>query len=93
METRRIRRELIACQRDARRQGNIAFLRKDKPVVNRKVYELEYPKKNFRMESEVQIRDSPTRVEDKEMSQRPSQTQNREIPEQKGVEGEDEETG
>jgi hypothetical protein len=46
-------------------------------VVNRKIYELEYLKKNFHMESEVQIRDSPTRVEDKKMSQRPSQPQNR----------------
>jgi hypothetical protein len=61
-------------------------------VVNRKIYELEYLKKNFRMGSEVQIRDSPTRVEYKEMSQRPSQTQNREILEQKGVEAEKGET-
>jgi hypothetical protein len=64
METRSIRRELIPYLKDARRQGNIAFLRKDKLVVNRKIYELEYLK-NFRMASEVQIRDSRTRVEDK----------------------------
>jgi hypothetical protein len=61
-------------------------------VVNKKIYELEYLKKNLRMESEVQTRDSPTRVEDKEMSQRPSQTQNREIPEQEGVKAEEGET-
>jgi hypothetical protein len=65
METRRKRRELIPYLKDARRQGNIEFLRKDKLVVNTKIYELEYRKKNFRMESEVQIRDIPTRVEDK----------------------------
>jgi hypothetical protein len=38
-------------------------------VVNRKIYELECLKKNFHMESDVQIRDRPTRVKDKEMSQ------------------------
>jgi hypothetical protein len=74
MKTRRIRRELIPYLKDARRQGNTAFLRMYKPVVNWKIYELEYLKKNFRMASEVQIRDSPVRGEDKEMSQRPSQT-------------------
>jgi hypothetical protein len=89
METRRICRELIPYLKDARRQDNIAFPQKDKPVVNRKIYELELLKKNFHMESEVQIRDSPTCVEDKEMSQHPSQTQNREIPEQEGVKTED----
>jgi hypothetical protein len=61
-------------------------------VVNRKIYKLEYLKKNFYMESKMQIRDSPTHVEDKEMSQHPSQTQNREIPEQEGVEAEEGET-
>jgi hypothetical protein len=44
------------------------------------------------MESEVQIWDSPASVEDKEMSQHPSQTQNQEIPEQEGVEAEEGET-
>jgi hypothetical protein len=92
METTRIRRELIPYLKDARRHGNTAFIRKDKLVVNRKIYDLEHLNKSFSMESEVQIRDSPTRVEDKEMSQRPSQTQNREIPEQEGVEAEDGET-
>jgi hypothetical protein len=92
METRRILRELIPYLKDARRQGNIAFLRKDKLVVNRKIYELEYLKKNSCLESEVQIRDSRTCVEDKEMSQHPSQTQNREISEQEGVKGEERET-
>jgi hypothetical protein len=70
--------------RGVQRQDNTAFLRKDKLIVNRKIYELEYLKKSFRMGSEVQIRNSTTRVEDKEMSQRPSPTQNREIPEQEG---------
>jgi hypothetical protein len=68
METRRICRELIPYLTDARKQGCIAFLRKDKLVVNRKINALEYLKNNFCMESEVQIRDSPTCVEDKEMS-------------------------
>jgi hypothetical protein len=53
MDTRRIRRELIPYLKYTRRQGNTAFLRKDKLVVNRKLYELEYLKKNFRMETEV----------------------------------------
>jgi hypothetical protein len=65
METRRISCELIPYQKDARRQGNIAFLQKDKLVVNRKIYELEYLKKNFHTGSEVQIRNSPTRMKDK----------------------------
>jgi hypothetical protein len=60
--------------------------------MNRKIHELEYLKKNFRMGSEVQIRNSPTRVEDKEISQRPSQTVNREVPEHEGVEAEEGET-
>jgi hypothetical protein len=68
METKRIHRELIPYLKDARRQSNIAFLRKDKLVANRKIYELQYLKKNFRIVSEVQIRKSPTRVEDMEMS-------------------------
>jgi hypothetical protein len=55
--------------KDVRRQGNVAFVRQNKPVVNRKIYELECLKKNFHMESDVQIRDRPTRVKDKEMSQ------------------------
>jgi hypothetical protein len=59
METR-IRRELIPYLKDAKRQGSIAFLRKDKLVVSRKFYELDFLKKNFHMASEVQIRDSPT---------------------------------
>jgi hypothetical protein len=92
MKTRRICRELIPYLKDARRQGNIAFIRKDKLVVNRKIYELEYLKKNFHIESEVQIRDSSTCVEDKEMSQHPNQTQNREIPDQEGVEAEEGDT-
>jgi hypothetical protein len=76
METRRISRELIPYLKDARRQGNIAFVRKDKLMVNRKIYELKYLKKNFCMASEAQMKDSPTRVEDNEMSQRSIQTQN-----------------
>jgi hypothetical protein len=92
METTRISTELIPYLKDARRQGNIAFLRKDKLVMNRKIYELEYLTKNFHMASEVRIRDSPTHVEDKEMSQRPSQIQNRETPEQEGAEAEEGET-
>jgi hypothetical protein len=66
---------LIPFLKDARRQGNTAFLKKDKLVVNRKIYELEHLKKNFRMESEVQIRDLP--MEGKEMSQRRSQIKSR----------------
>jgi hypothetical protein len=58
--------------------------------MNRKINELKYLKNNFNMESEAQIRDSPTRAEDTEMSQRSFQTQNREIPEQEWVRGEEE---
>jgi hypothetical protein len=61
-------------------------------VVNRNIYELKYLKKNFCMESEAQITDNPTRVEDREMSQRSIQKTNLEIPEQEGVEGEEGET-
>jgi hypothetical protein len=88
-ETRRIRRELIPYLKDARRQGNIAFLGKDKLMMNRKIYELEYLKKNLCMEWEAQIRDSPTREEDREMSQHSIKTQNREFPMHEGVEVEE----
>jgi hypothetical protein len=37
METRRIHRELIPYLKDTTRQGNIAFLRNNKLVVNRKI--------------------------------------------------------
>jgi hypothetical protein len=67
--------ELIPHLKDARREGNIEFLHKDKQAVNRKIYETEYLKKNFHIETEKQIRDHPTHVEDKEMNQCLIQTQ------------------
>jgi hypothetical protein len=82
MEKRRICRELIAYLKDAGRQGNKAFLHKDKVVINRKIYKLEYLKKKFNMESETQTGDSHTCVENKEMSQHSIQTQNQGTPEQ-----------
>jgi hypothetical protein len=60
--------------------------------VNRNIYKLEYLKKNFNLESETQIRDSPARVEDKEMNQRSIRTQNQGITEQKGEGREEGET-
>jgi hypothetical protein len=68
MEPRRIRSELIPYLKDARRQGNTAFIQKDKLMANkRRHYKLQYLK-NFRMEYEAQIRESPISAEDKEMS-------------------------
>jgi hypothetical protein len=81
METRETTQR-ISCLQDARRHGSIAFLHKDKLFVNRKIYELEYLKLVLHTERQKQIRDSPTSVKVKEMSQSSIPTQNQEIPEQ-----------
>jgi hypothetical protein len=77
--------ELIPYLNDASREGNIAFLPKDKLAVNRKIYEMAYLQQTFHMESEKQIRDKPTDVKNRKMNQCLIQTQSHEIPQKKWV--------
>jgi hypothetical protein len=53
--------------------------------MNINIYELKYLKKNFHMESQTLLRDSPALVEDKKTNQRSIQTQNQQIPEHEGL--------
>ena len=45
---------------DAKSKGNIAFLRKDKSVVNRKIFDLDFVKENHTIQLNDRRLDTPT---------------------------------
>jgi hypothetical protein len=60
IKIRETRKQLIPYMIDAKSKGNIAYLRKDKLVVNRKIFDWAFVKENHTLQLNDRRLDTPT---------------------------------